>query len=112
MVSPPVRMIVRWSVPAGESRPIASALQELMLSTREEPGCVGCSLSTEMSAHVSVFYVEEWASEADLQRQLRSHRFALLAELMERASQSPTVEFVLPHSIRGLDYASEVRGDD
>jgi quinol monooxygenase YgiN len=87
----------------GESRPIASALQELMLSTREEPGCVGCSLSTEMSAHVSVFYVEEWASEADLQRQLRSHRFALLAELMERASQSPTVEFVLPHSIRGLD---------
>ena len=80
-----------------------------MIATRAEPGCTGCSLSTEMGARVVIHYVEEWNSEDDLRRQLRSNRFATLAELMERASEQPRVEFILPHAVRGLDYAEEVR---
>ena len=110
MASVPVRMILKWSVPHGESRPIVSALQGLMIATRAEPGCVGCSLSTDVRSKVLIHYTEEWNTESDLIRQLRSDRFAALAELMERASELPTVEFDLHGSTRGIDYAEEIRG--
>jgi hypothetical protein len=54
--------------------------------------------------------VEEWKTEEDLVMQLRSTRFAKLAQLLESATERPRIEFSLPGGIRGLDYAEEVRG--
>jgi len=107
-----VRMILKWSVPQGESRHIASALQGVMLTTRAEPGSVGCSLTTDAHQHgkIQIQYIEEWSSEEDLTRRLRSEKFAVLAELMEHASEFPTMEFALPGATRGFDYAEEIRG--
>ena len=110
MTTPPVRMILKWSVPHGESRPIVSALQGLMISTRAETGCLGCSLSTEVRNRVLIHYTEEWNSEGDLIRRLRSDRFAALAELMEHSSEYPTMEFNIQGATRGMDYAEEIRG--
>lgn len=105
----PVRMSLRWSILPGESRTLLSVLQRLMVSTRTERGCIGCSLSTDMGPRVVIDYIEEWIDEENLKRQLRSRRFAVLAELMEQASWHPTVTFALPEVTRGLDYAQEVR---
>jgi quinol monooxygenase YgiN len=80
-----------------------------MVSTRTEPGCVGCSLSTDMGRQALIRYTEEWQTEDDLKRQLRSDRFAVLAELMEHASEVPTIEFALQDSTRGIEYAEEIR---
>jgi len=110
MVAPPIRMTLKWSVTHGESRPIVSALQGLMISTRAEAGCLGCSLSTEVRNRVLIHYTEEWNSEGDLIRQLRSDRFAALAELMEHSTEYPTMEFELQGATRGIDYAEEIRG--
>ncbi len=110
MTPTPVRMILTWSVPPAESRPIGSFLQGLMVSTRLEPGCVSCQLTTEAAAGVVIRYVEEWRTEDELKGQLRSKRFAVLVELMEHASKRPTIEFVIGDSTRGSDYAEEIRG--
>ena len=59
---------------------------------------------------VVIRYLETWASEFDLRRQLRSDRFANLAELIERATERPDIEFLLPDGPRGLEYAEEARG--
>ena len=114
MSSDTVRMILKWTVPQGESRHIVSALQGLMLVTRAETGCVGCSLSTEAHKHakVEIQYIEEWSSEDDLTRRLRSDKFSALAELMEHASEFPSMEFALQGSTRGVDYAEEIRGSE
>ena len=109
MTTVPVSMSVKWRVPAGEAQSITTALQGLMVHTRAAPGCAGCSLATEMGNLVLVHYVETWENEGALRRQIRSHRFAALAELVERATEYPTVEFTIAHRIRGLEYAEEVR---
>jgi len=85
-----------------------------MLATRAEAGCIGCSLSTDALKHkkVVIHYTEEWMREADLVRQLRSDRFSALAELMERSSEFPHVEFILPGSVRGVEYAEEIRASE
>ena len=81
----------------------------MMVATRAEPGCAGCSVSTDMGAQVVIQYVEDWKTEDDLKRQLRSDRFGVLAELMELASERPLIEFSLAGMTRGLDYVEEVR---
>jgi quinol monooxygenase YgiN len=105
-----VRMTLRWFVPTGESGAIASALHDLMVAAREEPGYVSCQLSSEVGRQVGLQYVEEWAKEEDLHRQLRSDRFTRLAELVERASERPSVEFLVGLAVHGLEYAVNVRG--
>ena len=105
----PVRMTVRWCVPPGEAQSIAAALHPLMMKTRSEPGCTGCSFSTEMGALVVIQYIETWTTETDLRRQVQSNRFSNLAELIEHATEDPVIEFLLPEGSRGLEYAEEVR---
>ena len=105
----PVRMTVRWCVPPGEAQSIAAALHPLMMKTRSEPGCTGCSFSTEMGAVVVIQYIETWTTESDLRRQVKSNRFSNLAELIEHATEDPVIEFLLPEGSRGLEYAEEVR---
>ncbi len=102
-------MTVRWNVTPGEARSITAALQTLMMQTRNEPGCAGCAVSIEMGRYPRIDYVEEWNTENELKRQIRSDRFASLAELMEHATERPFVNFGLPSGTRGLDYAEEVR---
>ena len=103
-------MTLRCYIPPGRVRPVTTAIQTLIAAPRAEPGCIGCSLSTEMGVEVVVHYVEEWRIEDNLKHQLRSDRFCTLAELMEHGSGQPIVEFVLPGGKCGLDYAEEVRG--
>ena len=110
-MSAAVRMTVQWFVPPHEAERITAALHALMVAARSEPGYVRCRLSTDMGQRAWLKYVEEWNGEMDLQRQLRSARFARLAELIERAIERPLVEFELPCGVRGLDYVGEVRGE-
>jgi len=102
-------MVVNWVVPLGESQSITDALHRIMVSARSRQGCIGCSVATDVGSQVGVRYVEEWADEDLLRRELRSDRFCTLASLMEHATEPPVVEFTLPGGPRGLDYAEEVR---
>ncbi len=103
-------MTLNWHVPAGEARPITEALHALMVAARTERGYVNCSVSAELGDLAKVRYCEEWRTEEDLQRQVTSPRFAKLAELVERSSEQPDVQFHLTNSVRGLDYAQELLG--
>jgi len=109
MLSTVVRMTLRWRVPLGESRCITDALHRIMAAARAQFGCVGCSVATHVGRHVRVEYIDDWASEADLQRELQSDRFTSLPALMESATEAPLVEFSLSGGTRGLEYVEEVR---
>ena len=104
-------MTAKWEVLPQESGPIVTALHALMVAAKGEPGYLSSNLSTEMDGSFGLLYVEEWASERDLKRQLLSNRFTRLAELMERATRQPQIEFSLDSGVRGLDYAEEVQRD-
>ena len=104
-----VRMTLKWRVAAAAATPVMSALQTVLFRTRTERGCVGGSLSTELGSHVEIRYVVDWESEDDLQRQIRSNDFSQLAELMERGTEPPTIEFALPSGMRGMEYAEKIR---
>ncbi len=103
-----VRMVIEWFVPVAKTRFITDALHRLMVAARAEPGCVGCSVTTDVGDRGTIRYVEDWQSEADIQRQFRTERFTNLVALVEDGEEAPFVEFELPTGIRGLDYVEEV----
>jgi quinol monooxygenase YgiN len=109
MAAQEVRMTVQWFVQPARMGVIHAALNALMVATRAEPGCAGCSLQAELGTRAGFTYMEAWKTEQDLRSQLRSPRFAQLAHLMESAVERPRVEFALPGGTRGLEFADEVR---
>lgn len=103
------RMVLTWRVPQGQARLVAAALQGVMLSTRQEQGCLGGLVSTSASDHVTVRYTEDWDTEEHLRLHVRSDGFRTLAGLIESAIETPQIEFVLPDGTHGIEYAENAR---
>ena len=78
-----------------------------MMGTRLEPGCLGCSAWSDPDD--MVHYEEEWATEDDMRRRVRSDRFTSLLGVLEATREPPRVQFAFVSTTRGLDYVAEVR---
>jgi quinol monooxygenase YgiN len=100
---------LRMAVNAGSSRAqeLLGTFRFLMLGTRLEPGCLGCSAWVDPDA--TVRYIEEWSTEADMRRRVLSDRFTSLLSVFESAHEPPRLQFYFVEQTRGLDYVAEVR---
>jgi quinol monooxygenase YgiN len=103
-----VRLNVRLGADSSESvENLLEALRFLIAATRLEPGCMGCSTWVESDA--TVHYIEEWETEADMRRRVRSPRFTSLLSVIESADRQPHVQFDFITTTRTIDYVAEVR---
>ena len=104
-----VEVRVEWSVLPPQVDAVGAVLHALLAAIRGEPGCLACTLGTDMGGLVTLRLREVWDTEDALRQHLRSPRFETLASLLESAITQPRVEFVLPTGTRGIDYARGVR---
>ena len=86
---------------------LLDAFRFVSVGTRLEPGCVGVSVWADPDW--ALHYFEEWETEADLRRRIRSDRFTSLLSIVESA-RDPQIQFDFVTTTRGLDYVEEVRG--
>lgn len=85
---------------------LLEAFHFLVVGTRLERGCLGCS--TWIDPDATVHYVEEWATEEDMRARVRSDRFTSLLAIIESAKEA-NVHFDFVTQTRGLEYVAEVR---
>jgi quinol monooxygenase YgiN len=90
-------------------KPMIQALNSLMLPIQLDRGCGGCYLCADVGEPNSLLYVEEWATQRDLEREMRSDRFTRLLSVMESSPKPPVLEFQFVSQTRGLEYIAEVR---
>jgi quinol monooxygenase YgiN len=107
--------MVRLSVALSASSPrsvqdLLEAFRFLMTATRLETGCRECAAWADPDS--TVHYLEEWETEADMRRRVRSHRFTSLLAVVESVREAPRVQFDFVTSTRGLDYVEQVRQND
>lgn len=102
-----VRLTVGLVASGSSVQDLLDAFRFLMVSTQLEPGCLGCS--TWIDGELTVRYVEEWATEADMRRRVRSASFVSLLAIMESVQMPPEVTFDFVTTTRGLDYVREIR---
>lgn len=87
------------------------ALRSVMLPARFEPGFVASRLYADPDEADSLCYLEEWTTQQDLEREIRSARFGRLLRVMESAAGSPTVEVCHLSDPQGWEYILKLRGD-
>jgi quinol monooxygenase YgiN len=102
-----VRLSITLKSNAGGEQALVDALRFLRAGILLEPGCVRCCVWVEPDSTVQ--FVEEWATEADLKRHVRSDRFTSLLAVLESAPERPQIQFDFVASSRGLEYVAEVR---
>jgi quinol monooxygenase YgiN len=88
---------------------LIQALRSLMLPIQFDRGCMGCHLFADIENPDCLFYFEEWVTQKDLEREMRSDRFTRLLSIMESSPTPPVLEFLFVPQTRGLDYLAEVR---
>jgi len=88
---------------------MVKALRSIMLPARAERGFVSSRIYQEVDTPEALCYVEEWASPAQMEEQIRSRRFGRLLAVMETAPKKPVLEVRSLSETRGLDYISTLR---
>jgi quinol monooxygenase YgiN len=96
---------------AGKTHEMLQALRSLMLPAQFEVGSMGCQLYAEAGEADSLYYLEQWATQEDLERGIRSIRFGRLLSVMEAASGLPTLEVYNVSETLGWDYIRQLRND-
>jgi quinol monooxygenase YgiN len=86
-----------------------SALRSLMLTLQAAPGFLSCHLYQETDDSASLCYVEEWHTQEDLDRQIRSSHFTRLMALMEQSAEQPKLSLNWVAGVKGLEYLAAVR---
>jgi quinol monooxygenase YgiN len=105
-----VRLTVALSASSARgAQNLLEALRFLAVSARLEHGCQGCSAWVDPD--LTVRYAEEWATEEDMRRRVRSDGFTSVLAVVESAEE-PQVQFDFVTSTRGLDYVAEVRAEE
>src|SRR3954465_6308408 len=100
---------VNVTLNAASDRAVANLGEGLQFQTAGphlEAGCLSCSAWS--GPDLTVHYVEDWATEADIRRRVRSGRFASLLAGVGAAGKAD-VQFDFVNQTRGLEYVVEVR---
>jgi quinol monooxygenase YgiN len=88
---------------------MVKALRSIVLPARAERGFVSSHIYQEVDRPEALYYVEEWASPAQMEDQIRSRRFGRLLAVMETAPRKPVLEVRTMSETLGLDYISTLR---
>jgi quinol monooxygenase YgiN len=105
------QLSVRFKSRAGKTHEMLQAIRLVMLPAEFEAGSIGCHLYAEAGEADLLFYVEEWATLDDLEREIRSSRFARLLSVMEAADGLPALEIRDVAKTLGWNYVRLLRGD-
>lgn len=70
-----------------------NSIGPLLEPTRVVPGCIGCRLYTDFEDANAFTLVEEWASQAALDRHLTSDAYKTLVAAIELSTQPPAIRF-------------------
>jgi quinol monooxygenase YgiN len=105
------QLALRFKTRAGRANEMLQALRSVMLPAEFEAGSLGCQLYAEAGETDSLCYQEDWSTEADLEREIRSARFGRLLAVMETAAGLPRLEVHLVSETRGWDYIRVLRGE-
>ncbi len=79
--------------PPSRREDLVKSFAALLEPTRVEPGCIGSSLYTDFQDPNAFMLVEEWASQAALDRHLTSSAYKTLVAAMELSERPPVIRF-------------------
>jgi quinol monooxygenase YgiN len=97
-------------VPLAERREEAlRIIRSLLGPTSAAPGCISCGFYTDARNENVLCYVEDWETEKDLQRHIRSDDYRKFLALIDLSSEPPDLKFHRVSETFGIEYLGRVR---
>lgn len=84
-------------------------LRSLAGITGARRGCRGVQLLRDAENRNEILWIEEWDSEADLTRHIRSDEYRKLLLVMEMSMKRPEIRFHTVKSTAGMEFIAAAR---
>ena len=84
---------LRMTVRPEKRNDVIEAMRGMLEPTRVERGCLSYRLYEEVGNGNALILVEEWETQEDLERHLRTDNQRRLLELMDLSSEQPELRF-------------------
>ncbi len=91
---------------------IVRVLRSLIEPTRVQTGCVSCGLYKDLHDPSIIFWVEEWNTQDDLERHVRSSQYKKILAAFDMSSSQPDMRFNTVVETKGMQLIAEARGKD
>lgn len=88
---------------------IIRVLRSLIEPTRVETGCISCGLYKDLHDPNIIIWVEEWNTQADLERHIRSSQYKKILAAFDMSSAQPDMRFDTVVETRGMQLIAEAR---
>ena len=104
-----VMVMLRLTVVPDRRDDVLQTIRSTLSRTRVASGCLDCRIYTSADETNRILYFEEWTSEDELARHLRSDCWRGLLAVMEASEGQPHIRFLWSDKSRGLEYLKEQR---
>jgi quinol monooxygenase YgiN len=88
---------------------LVRSIYRLIESSRLDSGCLDCRLYSDVANPDAITLVEEWATQPDMERRLRSTAYGQLLQLLEVSREPPETIFHTIIESSGLETIRNVR---
>ncbi|WP_295449297.1 antibiotic biosynthesis monooxygenase [uncultured Thiodictyon sp.] len=96
-------------VPAADQADFLSSVGALLEPTRVVPDCIACRLYADIEDPNAFTLVEEWGSQAALDRHLTSSAYKTLVAAIELSARPPTIHFDRVEQRAGIEVIAAAR---
>ena len=92
-----------------DRRKVISSLLPVVGSTRVQPGCQVCSMLTDVDDPRVLVLWEEWDTQKNLERHLRSSDYRLVLAAMDLSRDAPQINFNIVDTRSGIEVVEAAR---
>jgi quinol monooxygenase YgiN len=103
-------LFLRVNVPAQRRTDAIKTIRSMIGPTEITPGCLSCSLCSEVDNDDELILLEEWNSRESIEKHIRSEEFRKVLAVMDVAIEPPKIAFITASSTAGMEFIEQIRG--
>ena len=101
---------LKMVVPARKREEALEILRMYQGPTCHQAGCISCQGFQELDKENNIILIEEWLSQAYLDRHLCSDNYKKILTLMEISSEPPEIKYHTIWNSAGMELLEKLRG--
>ncbi|MDD2337192.1 MAG: antibiotic biosynthesis monooxygenase [Geobacteraceae bacterium] len=100
---------IKITVPSDKRKELFQTFKAMLNKVRLEQGCISCNCYVDMEAENSMYFKEEWETNADLNTHLRSGHFGVLLGAMKLLNKEAEIRINTIASTAGAEAIKTAR---
>ena len=104
-----ILVTLRMKVRHEKRQEYLKTVRGMLEPTSVEPGCISCRFYQDIENTNAFTFVEEWESQADLEKHLRTDTFRVLLYMMDLLSEPPEIKFNSVADTSGMEAIKAAR---